>query len=184
LFNSHEKSNTHHLEEPPNILMSWRQFISFHSVTYHVSLALYWKKKIFYVFRTISVCMAIFLMELSLQIFSTGTFYIYIYWNTVRGRQTASTHIDDGIWEFITPSHWEFITPSHWEFITPSHWEFITTSHWEFITPSHWEFITPSHWEFMRWNILRLNTVIVCHNTYHSNSNSIVCCLEMLQTNN
>jgi Tfp pilus tip-associated adhesin PilY1 len=31
----------------------------------------------------------------------------------------------------------------------------------------------------MRWNILRWNTVIVCHNTYHSNSNSIVCCLEI-----
>jgi hypothetical protein len=143
-FNSHEKSNTHHLEEPPKYPHELKAIHIISFVTYHASLALYWKKIIFYVFRTISVCMAIFLMELNLQIFSTGTFYIYIYWNTVKGRQTASTHIVDGIWECITPSHWKL----------------------------------------MRWNILKWNTVIVCHNTYHSNSNSVVCCLEMLQTNN
>ena len=64
LFNPREKSSTHHLEEPH---MSWQQFISFHSVTYHASLTLYWKKMIFYVFRTISVCMAILLIELNLK---------------------------------------------------------------------------------------------------------------------
>jgi hypothetical protein len=39
----------------------------FHSATYHASLALYWTKMIFYVFRTISVCMANLLIALNLK---------------------------------------------------------------------------------------------------------------------